>query len=156
MKKLVNSVYKKLKDRGYKVATAESCTGGLLAGKIIDVSGASDIIDMSFVTYSNEAKNELVGVSLDTIEKYNVVSEEVAKEMAEGAAKKANCKVGLSTTGVAGPKGGTESIPVGTVCFGICVDGKVTTYRHVFKSFSRQYVRKAAVKFVLEKLEELL
>ena len=86
MKNLVNKVYKKLKENGYKVATAESCTGGLLAGKLIDVSGASDIIDMSFVTYSNEAKNELVGVSLETIDKYNVVSEEVAKEMAEGAA----------------------------------------------------------------------
>ena len=156
MKNLVNKVYKKLKENGYKVATAESCTGGLLAGKIIDVSGASEIIDMSFVTYSNEAKNELVGVSLETIDKYNVVSEEVAKEMAEGAAKNAKCKVGLSTTGVAGPKGGTKDIPVGTVCFGICIDGKTTTYRHVFKNISRQYVRKAAVKFILKKLEELL
>ena len=154
--RIENKVYEKLKERGFKVSTSESCTGGLLAGKIINVNGASNIIDMSFVTYSNEAKNELVNVSFETIDKYNVVSEEVAKEMAEGAARRAKCKVGLSTTGVAGPKGGTEKIPVGTVCFGIYIDGKTTTYRHVFKNISRQYVRNAAVKFILKRLEEQL
>ena len=156
MKRLVNDVYRKLKEKGYKVATSESCTGGLLAGKIIDVSGASDIIDMSFVTYSNDAKCELVNVRPETIDKYNVVSEEVAKEMAEGAAKRANAEVGLSTTGLAGPKGGTKEMPVGTVCFGIYINGKTTTYTHVFKNISRQYVRNSAVKFILKKLVEQL
>ena len=123
-------VYQKLLDKGYKVATAESCTGGLLAGKIINVSGASSIIDMSFVTYSNEAKKELVNVNEETIEKYGVVSEEVASEMAIGAAMKAKCKVGLSTTGLAGPKGEENGKVVGTICFGIYVDGNVYTYNN--------------------------
>lgn len=154
--RIENKIYEKLKEKGYKVVTSESCTGGLLAGKLINVSGASNIIDMSFVTYSNEAKQELVGVKEETIEKYNVVSEEVAKEMAIGAKNKAKCDVGLSTTGLAGPKGGDDERPVGTVCFGIAIEDKVYTYRHVFKNISRQYIRKASVKFILNKLLKLL
>lgn len=156
MKKIEDKVYEKLVKKGYRVATAESCTGGLLAGKLINVSGASNIIDMSFVTYSNEAKCELVGVNMATIEKYNVVSEEVAKEMAIGAKNRAKCEVGLSTTGLAGPKGGDEQRPVGTICFGIAINDKIYTYKHVFKNISRQYIRKVGVKFILSKLEQLL
>lgn len=156
MKKIEDKVYEKLKNKGYKVATAESCTGGLLAGKLINVSGASDIIDMSFVTYSNDAKCKLVNVDAKTIEKYNVVSEEVAKEMAVGAKNKAGCEVGLSTTGIAGPNGGDEERPVGTICFGIAINDDVYTYRYVFKSISRQHIRKEGVNFILEKLNELL
>ena len=156
MMRIEGKVYNKLKDRGYKVATAESCTGGLLAGKIINASGASDIIDMSFVTYSNEAKSDLVFVNSETISTYNVVSEQVAEEMAKGAAKRAGAHVGLSTTGVAGPKGGSKDIPVGTVCFGIAIGDKCYTYRHRFKPISRQYVRRASVNFILKKLNELL
>lgn len=154
--KLEDKAYKKLVDLGYKVATSESCTGGLLAGKLINVSGASNIIDMSFVTYSNEAKEELVFVNKETIEKYNVVSEEVAREMAIGAKKRANCEVGLSTTGLAGPNGGSKELPVGTVCFGIAIKDKVYTYKHVFKNLSRQYIRKASVNFILRKVLEVL
>ena len=156
MKKIEDKVYEKLKNKGYKVATAESCTGGLLAGKLINVSGASDIIDMSFVTYSNDAKCKLVNVDAKTIEKYNVVSEEVAKEMAIGAKNKAGCEVGLSTTGIAGPNGGDEERPVGTICFGIAINDDVYTYRYVFKNISRQHIRKEGVNFILEKLNELL
>ena len=156
MKRIEDKIYEKLKEKGYKVATAESCTGGLLAGKLINVSGASDIIDMSFVTYSNGAKCKLVNVDNRTIETYNVVSEEVAKEMAVGAKDSAGCEVGLATTGIAGPKGGTKEIPVGTVCFGIVVKDKVYTYTNVFKNRSRQGVRKASVNFILNKLNELL
>ena len=156
MSKIEYKVYKALKDKGYQVATAESCTGGLLAGKIINVSGASDIVSMSFVTYSNEAKEDLVSVSSESIDSYGVVSEEVAREMAEGAAKKAKANVGLSTTGLAGPKGGSEELPVGTVCFGITINDKTYAYRHVFKNISRQYIRKASVNFVLKRLLELL
>lgn len=154
--KIENKVYEKLKEKGYKVATAESCTGGLLAGKIINVDGASNVIDMSFVTYSNESKEMLVGVNTETINKYNVVSEEVAKEMAVGAKKKANCEVGLSTTGLAGPKGGDKERPVGTVCFGIAINDKVYTYRHVFKNISRGYIRKASVNYILKRLLDVL
>ena len=149
-------VYQKLLEKNYKVATAESCTGGLLAGKIINVAGESSVIDMSFVTYSNEAKCELVSVNPKTIDKYGVVSEEVAKEMAIGAASKAKCKVGLSTTGLAGPKGEENGKVVGTVCFGIYVDGKVYTYMKVFPNISREYIRNESVNFILEKLIEVL
>lgn len=154
--RIENKVYKKLLERGYKVATSESCTGGLLAGKIINVSGASSIIDMSFVTYSNEAKMELVGVSKESLDKYGAVSEQVAKEMAEGAKNRANAQVGLSTSGIAGPKGGTPTKVVGTVCFGIAINDKTYTYTHVFKNISRQYIRNSSVKFILKKLVELL
>lgn len=156
MKKIEDKVYEKLKKKGYKVATAESCTGGLLAGKLINVSGASDIIDMSFVTYSNEAKCKLVNVSSETIEAYNVVSEEVAKEMAIGAKNSAKCEVGLSTTGIAGPSGEDEKRPVGTICFGIAINDDVYTYTHIFKNVSRQYIRKESVNFILNKLNEHL
>ena len=154
--KIEEKVYLKLKEKGYKVSTAESCTGGLLAGKLINVSGASEIIDMSFVTYSNEAKMDLVFVSKGSLEKYGAVSEQVAKEMAEGAAKRANVNVGLSTSGIAGPNGGTKEKVVGTVCFGISINGKTTTYTHVFKNISRQYIRKASVKFILKRLLDIL
>lgn len=154
--KIEDKVYKKLKEKGYKVATSESCTGGLLAGKLINVSGASEIIDMSFVTYSNEAKQELVNVSAESLKKYGAVSEQVAGEMAKGAAKRANANVGLSTSGIAGPKGGTPTKVVGTVCFGICINGELHTYTHIFKNISRQYIRNSSVKFILKKLLELI
>ena len=154
--KIEEKVYLKLKEKGYKVATAESCTGGLLAGKLINVSGASDIIDMSFVTYSNEAKQELVFVKKESLEKYGAVSEQVAKEMAEGAAKRANANIGLSTSGIAGPKGGTPTKVVGTVCFGVSINGETKTYTHIFKNISRQYIRKASVRFILKRVLELL
>ncbi|MBE7074523.1 MAG: CinA family protein [Clostridiales bacterium] len=154
--KLEQIVFEILKQKGYKVATAESCTGGLLASTLINVNGASEIIDMSFVTYSNEAKQELVYVKKETIEKYNVVSEQVAKEMALGAAKHARAQIGLSTTGLAGPGGGTKERPVGTVCFGISINGDVYTFTHIFKNISRQYIRKASVKFILKKFVEIL
>ena len=154
--KLEQKVYELLKRNKYKVATAESCTGGLLAGTLINVAGASDIIDMSFVTYSNQAKNMLVYVDYRSIDKYGVVSEQVAKEMALGAAKHAQAQVGLSTTGFAGPGGGEENKPVGTVCFGISINDKVYTYTYNFKNISRQYIRKASVKYILKKLVEIL
>lgn len=154
--KLEQKVYELLKRNKYKVATAESCTGGLLAGTLINVAGASDIIDVSFVTYSNQAKNMLVYVDYRSIDKYGVVSEQVAKEMALGAAKHAQAQVGLSTTGFAGPGGGGENKPVGTVCFGISINDKVYTYTHKFKNISRQYIRKASVKYILKKLVEIL
>lgn len=156
MKSLEYKVYEKLKEKGYKVATAESCTGGLLVGQLINVSGASEIIDMSFITYSNEAKKELVNVSDESLKKYGAVSEQVAKEMAEGTKSRANADVGLATSGIAGPKGGTPTKVVGTVCFGIAIKDKTYTYTHVFKNISRQYIRNQSVKFILKRLLELL
>ncbi len=154
--KLEQKVYLKLKEKNLKVSTAESCTGGLLAGKIINVSGASEILDMSFVTYANSAKEELVFVKKDTLQKFGAVSEEVAGEMALGVAKRASANVGLSTSGIAGPTGGTPEKPVGMVCFGIAINGTLKTYTKYFKPISRSYVRRQSVNFILKKLLELL
>ena len=155
MKKLEDKIYELLLKKNYKIATAESCTGGLLASTIINVPGASNIIEMSFVTYSNEAKEKLVNVSREAIKRFGVVSEKVAQEMAKGAMEKAKANVGLSTTGLAGPKGDGK-LPVGTVCFGICINDKTYTYTNVFKNISRSYIRKSSVKFILKKLLLLL
>lgn len=153
--KLEEKVYQKLLEKGYKVATAESFTGGMLASTLINVNGASNIIDMSFVTYADKAKVELVDVEQETIDKYTVVSEEVAKEMALGAKKRASSQVGLSTTGLAGPSG--DGIhEVGTVCFGIVINDKVHTFTKIYRNKSRMKIRKLGVSFILNKLLELL
>lgn len=154
--KIVEKMFYLLKKYNYRVVTAESCTGGLLAGKIINVSGASEILDMSFVTYANSAKIELVGVKQKTLDSFGAVSEQVAAEMADGARVKAKANVGLATSGIAGPTGGTKDKPVGMVCFGISINGNVHTYTHIFKNISRGYIRKSSVNFILKKLIELL
>jgi PncC family amidohydrolase len=152
---LEEKVYSKLLEKGYKVATAESFTGGMLAARIINVNGASNNIDMSFVTYADRAKVELVNVKQETIDKYTVVSEEVAKEMAVGAKEKASSQIGLSTTGLAGPSG--DGIhEVGTVCFGIAINDKVYTYTEIYKNKPRDYIRSKGVEFILNKLLEIL
>jgi nicotinamide-nucleotide amidase len=103
--------------RGWKVATAESCTGGLVAGAITEIAGSSGWFDRGFVTYSNEAKVELLGVAAATIRRFGAVSEETAREMAAGALAASRAKLAVAVTGIAGPDGGTPDKPVGTVCF---------------------------------------
>lgn len=156
MKSLEQKVYEKLKAKGMKIATAESCTGGLLAGRLINVSGASEIFDMGLVTYANQAKESLVYVRSESLSQFGAVSEQVAGEMAMGVTKRAGADVGLSTTGIAGPTGGTKDKPVGMVCFGIAISGNVYTFTKYFKPISRKYVRNSSVKFILSKLLELL
>ena len=116
---LEEQVVDRLIEKNYKISFAESCTGGLCCGTIVNVTNASKVLDMSFVTYANEAKVELLGVKADTILSHGVVSEEVAYEMAQGVAEKAGSQVGVGITGVAGPGGGTAKKPVGMVCFGL-------------------------------------
>lgn len=128
------------------ITTVESCTGGLIASRIVNVSGASYVFKEGYVTYSDEAKIKLVNVKKETIEKYNVVSEEVAYEMAEGGSEAAGADVALSVTGVAGPGGGTEEIPVGTVCIGIFYKGKVYTEKFNFDGDRSEVRRKSADK----------
>ncbi|MEP7184114.1 MAG: CinA family protein [Betaproteobacteria bacterium] len=106
-----------LEARGWKVATAESCTGGLVAGAITDVAGSSGWFERGFVTYSNRAKTDLLGVAATTLEAHGAVSEAVALEMAAGALARSPAEVALAVTGVAGPTGGTDAKPVGMVCF---------------------------------------
>jgi len=108
-----------LRERGWTIATAESCTGGLLAGRLTDLAGSSDYVAGGVVVYSNEAKTALAGVPVDVIERVGAVSEEVAEALADGARSRLDAEVGVGITGVAGPGGGTERKPVGLVCFSV-------------------------------------
>lgn len=146
----------KLIEKGYKISFAESCTGGLCCGTLVNVTNASKVLDMSFVTYANEAKIKLLGVKADTILSYGVVSEEVAHEMAQGVCEKSGAQVGVGITGVAGPGGGTEKKPVGMVCFGFCINGKTTTCTMQFGEIGRNQVRKSSVEFVMKTLIDML
>ena len=143
-------------ERRMTVSAAESCTGGAFAAGIVSVSDASRVLGFSFVTYSEEAKHELVGVPTETIETCGVVSEEVARAMAQGAAVAGHADVGVGITGFAGPSGGTEKAPVGTVCFGFCINGNCRTYRRRFADLPRNEVRALAVDFAADTLTELL
>lgn len=146
----------KLLEKNYKISFAESCTGGLCCGTLVNVTNASKVLDMSFVTYSNESKMKLIGVKADTILANGVVSEEVAYEMAEGAAATAGSEIGVGITGVAGPGGGTDKKPVGMVCFGFSVNGKTTTFTKQFGEIGRNQVRKSSVEFVFQTLIEMI
>lgn len=145
----------KLIQKGYKIATAESCTGGMLASTIVNVPMASKVIDESIVTYANEAKIKYCGVMPETIKKLGVVSEEVAAQMAKGIAESAGANIGVGVSGIAGPSGGTTTKPVGMVCFGFCVNGKVQTITKYFKG-SRTAVRKKSTKFAIDYLLKIL
>lgn len=146
----------KLLEKNYKISFAESCTGGLCCGTLVNVTNASKVLDMSLVTYSNESKMKLIGVKADTILSNGVVSEEVAYEMAEGVAATAGSEIGVGITGVAGPGGGTDKKPVGMVCFGFCVNGKTTTFTKQFGEIGRNQVRKSSVEFVFQTLIEMI
>lgn len=143
---------KRARERGAWIVTAESCTGGLVAGAITDVPGSSDIFDRGFVTYSNAAKTELLGVDPDLIRRHGAVSEEVAHAMAEGALSRSNASVAVSVTGVAGP-GGSENKPEGRVCFGLAHrDGPTQTETREFGPIGRAAVRQASVDHALDLL----
>lgn len=139
----------KLTKKHYTISAAESCTGGLLAAAIVNVSGASGVFGCSYVTYSEAAKERLAGVSHETLTRYGAVSPQTAGEMAQGCADAAGADVGLSTTGIAGPDGGTPETPVGLVYLGCAVHGTVTTERHLF-SGDRLSVREQAVEAALD------
>lgn len=149
-------VVERLIEKSWHIAFAESCTAGLLASRLVNVASASKVLGVSFVTYAEEAKIKYVNVKRETIDTYNVVSEDVAYEMALGVAKEANSEVGVGVTGVAGPTGGSENIPVGTVCFGFYINGKVITETVKFGNLGRNKVRKEACDYVYKRLVELL
>ena len=156
MSDICKEVVDLLIEKGYHISFAESCTGGLACGTLVGVSDASKVLDVSFVTYANEAKVEYLSVDEKTIDNYGVVSEEVAYEMATGVAKAAGSQVGVGISGVAGPTGGTKDKPVGMVCFGFSINGNVTTYTKQFGDIGRNKVRTKSVDFVFETLYELL
>ena len=143
-------------EKGYHISFAESCTAGLCSSRLVNVANASKVFDLSFTTYANEAKIKYLGVKSETIEKFGVVSEEVAFEMAEGVAKEAKSEIGVGVTGIAGPTGGTDKKPVGMVCFGFSVNGYVKTFTKYFGDIGRQEVRNASCAFVFVTLLDLL
>ena len=124
LNQMAEALMQRLLARSYRLATVESCTGGWVAKAMTDLAGSSAVLECGFVTYSNEAKQRMVGVSADTLAAYGAVSEQTAAEMASGALEHSTAEVSVSITGIAGPSGGSETKPVGTVCFGWAVRGQ--------------------------------
>lgn len=141
---------------GLKIGVAESCTGGLLAGLLTELAGSSDAFDRGFVTYSNEAKHELLGVPRDVLADYGAVSEQVARAMAEGTLNVARLDLAASVTGVAGPGGGSAMKPVGLVHFGAARRGRGTIHEvHRFGDLGRSAIRLKAVETAMDMLLRL-
>lgn len=139
-----------------RIATAESCTGGMISAALTDVAGSSDVFDRGFVTYSNAAKQAMLGVSPETLARVGAVSEEVAREMAEGALARSEATLAVAVTGIAGP-GGSEFKPEGRVCFGLARRGQPTRVETVeFGALGRAGVRQATVVHALRLLAEVL
>ena len=139
------------------VSGAESCTGGLIAKLLTDIPGSSAVFCGACVSYTNEIKKGVLGVSEETIDRYTEVSHECAKEMASGALRVFGSDIAYSTTGYAGPGGGTEQDPVGTVYVGIATKQTTVSYRlNLPKDATRTFIRNAAAEFVLEKIKNLL
>lgn len=143
------------RDRGVMIATAESCTGGLIAGALTEVPGSSDAFDRGFVTYSNGAKQQMLGVTSDTLAEFGAVSEEVAAQMAAGALRNSDAGITVSVTGIAGP-GGSEHKPEGRVCFGIAQAYGTRTETVEFGAIGRHRVRAATVEHALQLLLDAL
>jgi nicotinamide-nucleotide amidase len=141
--------------RGWHIATAESCTGGLIAGLLTAIGGSSDVVDGAAVTYSNAAKSRMLGVPPAMIAEHGAVSEEVARAMAEGAQRTAGVELAIAVTGIAGPGGGTETKPVGLVWFGLASPSGVIAESRVFPG-DRTAVRMATVRYALGLLAQAL
>ena len=135
--------------KGIRIATAESCTGGMIAAALTDIAGSSDVFDRGFVTYSNDAKTDMLGVKPETLAVHGAVSEQIAVEMAAGALSHANATLTVATTGIAGP-GGSEFKPEGRVCFGVALQGQpIRTLTVEFGRIGRSAVRAAATEYAL-------
>ncbi len=152
---LVQALASALLARQWMLATAESCTGGLIAGACTELSGSSNWFERGFVSYSNAAKTELLGVPATLIARHGAVSEPVARAMAEGALRHSAAQVAVAVTGVAGPTGGSPDKPVGLVWFGFALPGHVHTEQRQFPG-DRAAVRAATVRHALTRLGELL
>ena len=156
LERLARDVLNACRDAGVRLAVAESCTGGLISGFQTAVAGSSDVVERGFVTYSNEAKMDLLGVPEDLLMDYGAVSAEVARAMAEGALSGSRAQLSAAVTGIAGPGGGTAEKPVGLVCMAAAgVGGETLHERHVFPG-DREAVRLQAARAVLSLLMERL
>ncbi len=149
----VEALLEAARAKGVRIAVAESCTGGLLAGAITTPPGASTVFDRGFVTYSNAAKVDLLGVRIDTLTEHGAVSEEVAAEMAKGALAHSEADIALSVTGVAGP-GASGRKPEGRVCFGLALNDSVLTETIEFGPLGRDGVRAASVAHAIALLRQ--
>ena len=138
-------VIKKCKEKGYLIATAESCTGGMAASYLTSISGSSEVLDRGFITYSNLSKIELLGIDKELINKYGAVSSEAAIAMALGAVSNSQANISVSITGVAGPSGGTDVNPVGTVYIAIANDNKTNCTKFTFEDQGRNFIRQSSV-----------
>ena len=148
-------IVEQLKAKGWHVTCAESCTGGMVAATLVNVAGASQVFDESYVTYANSSKNRLLGVQQEALEKFGAVSRQVAYQMAEGAAMAAGAETAIAVTGIAGPDGGTPEKPVGLVYIGCSVNGEITVEEHHFKG-SRLEVRRQTTQEALKLLYRCL
>jgi nicotinamide-nucleotide amidase len=137
------------------ISVAESCTGGSLSSSLTSISGASSYFNCGFITYSNQSKIDMLGVSPESIEMYGAVSEKVAHEMVTGAGQKSHSNLAVSITGIAGPSGGSAAKPVGMVCFGFFFDGEVTTTTQFF-SGSRSDIVSQSIAYALAELSSEL
>jgi nicotinamide-nucleotide amidase len=159
---IARSLARVLLERGWKIALAESCTGGLVGAILTDLAGSSDWFERGYITYSNTAKSQCLDVPMEMIESFGAVSEQVARAMAEGARRNANVNIAISITGIAGPTGGSPEKPVGTVCFGWAINKNIQSNEVettvITKQFSgdRQTVREQACDYALSTLLELL
>ncbi len=156
LRRMARRVLDLCRTRGLRIATAESCTGGLVAGALTDIAGSSDVVDRGFVTYSNAAKEVMLGVPEATLKRHGAVSGETAAAMVKGALKNSLADIAVSITGIAGPGGGTKEKPVGLVYFAAARrGGKRLEQRRLFGAIGRTRVRAHAVAQALSMLEAL-
>ena len=152
---LAQELSEKLRTKGWMIASAESCTGGMISAAMTDLAGSSDVFDRGFVTYSNEAKMELLGVRAETLTEDGAVSPQVAEEMAVGAIKNSNAQIAISVTGIAGPGGGSDEKPVGLVYLGIATKEKIESHNRQFQG-TRADIREQTVQEALTLLIQAL
>lgn len=153
---LAGSILQICRDDGIMLATAESCTGGMIAAAFTDIAGSSDVFDRGFVTYSNEAKMEMLGVAAETLDEYGAVSEETAISMVEGAMLNSRAAIAVAVTGIAGPTGGTEVKPVGLVWFATSYQKAVYAQKRHFEDRGRAFIRQEACRTAMELLRDRL
>ena len=147
---LADRFLKACQRHGILAATAESCTGGLIIAAMTDIPGSSSMVDRGFVTYSNEAKMDMLGVSATILRAHGAVSSETAHEMAKGALERSRAGISLAVTGIAGPDGGSAEKPVGLVWFGLALTGKpVVTEKRIFENRGRDFIRRETVRHAL-------
>ena len=152
---MIDKILDYLIENNITVATAESCTAGLIAARIGDKSGVSQVFSEGFVTYSNEAKEKNLGVPHEILENHGAVSEQTARAMAEGVCRVTGARLGLSATGIARPTGGTANKPVGLVFMGVCLDGETTVVKKIFTG-TRSEVRAQTVETVFSEVKKRL